>query len=62
MDDERNISEEAMQRGLDCLTLFAERLQGINPDAVRITGTYPCGQRLTPRYFWTEPGICYITP
>ncbi len=40
MDDERNISEEAMQRGLDCLTLFAERLQGINPDAVRITGTY----------------------
>ena len=40
MDDDRNISEEAMQRGLDCLTLFAERLQGINPDAVRITGTY----------------------
>ena len=27
MDDDRNISEEAMQRGLDCLTLFAERLQ-----------------------------------
>lgn len=40
MDDDRNISDEAMQRGLDCLTLFAERLQGINPDAVRITGTY----------------------
>ncbi len=40
MDEQRNISEEAMTRGLECLRLFAERLQGINPDAVRITGTY----------------------
>ncbi|MGL4204605.1 MAG: exopolyphosphatase [Aeromonadaceae bacterium] len=40
MDENKQLSEEAMQRGLDCLALFAERLSGINPDAVRITGTY----------------------
>ena len=40
MDANKQLSEEAIQRGLDCLALFAERLSGINPDAVRITGTY----------------------
>lgn len=40
MDEFRNLSEEAMQRGLNCLALFAERMQSIHPDAIRITGTY----------------------
>lgn len=40
MDDDKQLNEEAMQRGLDCLELFAERLSGINPDTVRVTGTY----------------------
>ncbi|WP_305843734.1 guanosine-5'-triphosphate,3'-diphosphate diphosphatase [Photobacterium leiognathi] len=33
------LSEEAMQRGLDCLALFAERLQDIKADHIRIVGT-----------------------
>ena len=40
MDEFKNLSEEAMQRGLNCLALFAERMQSIHPDAIRITGTY----------------------
>ena len=40
MDEQRCISEEAMRRGLDCLALFAERLSGMQPDAIRISGTY----------------------
>ena len=40
MDEHKCLSEESMQRGLDCLALFAERLQGFCPDAVRITGTF----------------------
>ena len=40
MDENKCLSEEAMQRGLNCLGLFAERLSGFKPDAVRITGTY----------------------
>lgn len=31
MDDNKCLSEEAMQRGLDCLGLFAERLSGFKP-------------------------------
>lgn len=34
-----NLSEEAMERGWDCLALFAQRLQGIPPSHVRIVAT-----------------------
>jgi exopolyphosphatase / guanosine-5'-triphosphate,3'-diphosphate pyrophosphatase len=40
MDEFKNLSEEAMQRGLNCLAIFAERMQSIHPDAIRVTGTY----------------------
>jgi exopolyphosphatase/guanosine-5'-triphosphate,3'-diphosphate pyrophosphatase len=33
------LSEEAMQRGWDCLALFAERLQDLPADRIRIVGT-----------------------
>ena len=39
--DARNmLSEEAMERGLNCLSLFAERLQGFSPSSVCIVGTH----------------------
>lgn len=34
------LNEEAMERGLSCLALFAERLQGFNADNVCIVGTH----------------------
>ncbi|MFA0381185.1 guanosine-5'-triphosphate,3'-diphosphate diphosphatase [Vibrio sp. 10N.222.54.A3] len=38
--DENNVlSKEAMQRGWDCLSLFAERLQDIPKENIRIVGT-----------------------
>lgn len=40
IDVDKNISDAAMQRGLDCLTIFSERMQSIHPDCIRITGTY----------------------
>lgn len=40
MDEYRNLSEDAIERGLNCLALFAERMQSIHPDQIRITGTY----------------------
>jgi exopolyphosphatase/guanosine-5'-triphosphate,3'-diphosphate pyrophosphatase len=40
IDENKNLSEEAIQRGLDCLSLFSERMQSIHPDCIRITGTY----------------------
>ena len=39
--DENNVlSQAAIQRGVECLTLFAERLQGFSPQNVSVVGTY----------------------
>jgi exopolyphosphatase/guanosine-5'-triphosphate,3'-diphosphate pyrophosphatase len=39
LNQDNELSLEAMQRGWDCLTLFAERLQDIPRDNIRIVGT-----------------------
>ena len=39
IDEQRQLSEEAMQRGLDCLRRFAQLIQGLPQGAVRIVGT-----------------------
>ena len=39
LDKDNNLSEEAMLRGLECLSFFAERLQDIDPDNIRIVAT-----------------------
>ncbi|WP_104400521.1 exopolyphosphatase [Vibrio penaeicida] len=44
LDDLNNIDNAAMQRGLDCLTIFAERLQGFAPENVRIAATHTLRQ------------------
>lgn len=38
------LSEEAIARGLNCLSLFAERLQGFSPSSVCIVGTHTLRQ------------------
>ena len=40
------LSEEAMTRGLNCLSLFAESLQGFSPASVCIVGTHTLRQAL----------------
>lgn len=40
LDENQHLSQEAIQRGVVCLALFAERLQGFTPDNVRAVGTY----------------------
>lgn len=39
LDEHDNLSEEAMQRGLDCLRRFAQLINGLPPEAVRIVAT-----------------------
>ncbi|WP_061034317.1 guanosine-5'-triphosphate,3'-diphosphate diphosphatase [Vibrio splendidus] len=39
LDENNALSTEAMQRGWDCLSLFAERLQDIPKENIRIVGT-----------------------
>ncbi len=40
IDAQNQLTEEGIQRGLSCLALFAERLQGFNPAHVSIVGTH----------------------
>lgn len=40
LDDEMNLSHAAMDRGLECLAMFAERLQGFDESNVRIAATH----------------------
>ncbi|WP_263317015.1 exopolyphosphatase [Marinobacter sp. R17] len=39
LDADNNLTEDAQQRALDCLSRFAQRLQGMSPSAVQIVGT-----------------------
>lgn len=40
LDENRVLSQEAIQRGVDCLALFAKRLKGFAPENVKVVGTY----------------------
>lgn len=40
LDEKHHLSQEAIQRGVDCLALFAERLQGFSPEQVKVVATY----------------------
>ena len=44
LDSEMNLSHSAMERGLECLAMFAERLQGFEPQSVRIAATHTLRQ------------------
>lgn len=51
LDASNRLSEEAMQRGLSCLTLFAERLQGFSAANVTIVGTHTLRQAINAEEF-----------
>ncbi|CRH30344.1 exopolyphosphatase [Pantoea ananatis] len=51
LDAKNYLSEEAMERGLNCLALFAERLQGFNASNVTIVGTHTLRQAVNAETF-----------
>lgn len=51
LDQDNVLSEEAMQRGLSCLALFAERLQGFSASNVTIVGTHTLRQAVNAESF-----------
>lgn len=40
LDEQGVLNQAAITRGVNCLALFAERLQGFSPDNVHVVGTY----------------------
>ncbi len=51
LDSQNRLSEESIQRGLGCLALFAERLQGFNATNVSIVGTHALRQAVNAQDF-----------
>ncbi|MEF1290300.1 exopolyphosphatase [Vibrio sp. M260118] len=44
LDGQKNLDNAAIERGLECLAMFAERLQGFQPENVRIAATHTLRQ------------------
>ncbi|KDM91901.1 exopolyphosphatase [Photobacterium galatheae] len=44
LNDNMELDQAAIQRGLSCLAMFAERIQGFDPENVRIAATYTLRQ------------------
>ncbi len=44
LDDQSNLNNAAIERGLECLSMFAERLQGFEVENVRIAATHTLRQ------------------
>lgn len=44
LDALKNLDNASMQRGLECLAMFSERIQGFDPDNVRIAATHTLRQ------------------
>ncbi|KGY09123.1 exopolyphosphatase [Vibrio sinaloensis] len=44
LDAQKNLDNAAIERGLECLTMFAERLQGFDAENVRIAATHTLRQ------------------
>lgn len=40
LDNQQVLSQEAIERGVACLALFADRLKGFSPENVKVVGTY----------------------
>ncbi|MBD8164121.1 exopolyphosphatase [Erwinia persicina] len=51
LDNNNVLSEDAIERGLSCLALFAERLQGFSPANVTIVGTHTLRQAINAEDF-----------
>jgi len=54
LDADRNLSEEAMQRGWDCLARFGERLAGFRASQVRAVATQTLREARNREVFLTE--------
>ncbi len=54
LDENRILSQEAIQRGVDCLALFSDRLQGFAPENVKVVGTYTLRRALNNQEFLTQ--------
>ncbi len=59
LDQNQILSQQAMDRGIACLALFSERLQGFPAENVQVIGTYTLRRALNSDQFLQQaaPGF-----
>lgn len=62
LDEDRILSQEAIERGVACLALFAKRLQGFEPDNVKVVGTYTLRRALNNQAFLDQAKAVFPYP
>lgn len=62
LDENRILNQEAINRGVACLNLFAKRLQGFSPDNVKVVGTYTLRRALNNQDFLVQAAKVFPYP
>lgn len=62
LDSEQILSQEAIQRGVDCLALFAQRLQGFETSNVSVIGTYTLRRAVNKQDFLMQASKVFPYP
>ncbi|MCK3654376.1 exopolyphosphatase [Pasteurellaceae bacterium Macca] len=62
LDENRQLSEEAIERGVACLALFAKRIQGFAPENVKVVGTYTLRRALNNGEFLAQAKAVFPYP
>lgn len=62
LDENRILNQEAMNRGLACLSLFADRLQGFSAENVKVVGTYTLRRALNNDEFLKQAQAVFPFP
>lgn len=62
LDQQHILSQQAIDRGVNCLALFAERLQGFAPENVNVVGTYTLRQAANKQDFLQQAAQVFPYP
>lgn len=62
LDEQNQLSQAAMDRGLACLALFAKRLKGFSPENVKVVGTYTLRQAVNNHEFLAQAKAVFPYP
>lgn len=62
LDEQNQLSQEAIDRGVACLALFAKRLEGFSAENVRVVGTYTLRRAVNNHAFLTQAAKVFPFP
>ncbi|AUI65667.1 MULTISPECIES: exopolyphosphatase [Glaesserella] len=62
LDENRHLNQQAIDRGVACLALFAKRLQGFAPENVKVVGTYTLRRAINNQDFLEQAKLVFPFP